>query len=373
VRELLRSVWAEPRPPDVPRRNRRDWLLVAVAAVAVTAEGLLRTDLQSPVAATLVTLALLPTLLWRRTRPLPTVAVAFAGTGAAAFALGHEIALVSGAVVLFLPWALFRWGSGRDRVLGAAVILVKIGLSAVAGPTPAADAVAGSVVMFGVFALATAVRYRATLRSRELERVRLLERERLARDLHDTVAHHVSAMAIRAQAGIAVAQTRPEGAVDALHVIESEATRALAEMRSMVRTLRDTEPAELAPSPGIPDIRRLAQGSAGPVVDVELTGDLDDLPPPLGAAIYRLAQESVTNARRHARHATRIEVRVAADAGAVRLRVSDDGDPATPRPGGGFGLAGMAERAGLLGGTCEAGPGPVRGWTVTAALPRPAL
>jgi len=109
-------------------------------------------------------------------------------------------------------------------------------------------------------------------------------------------------------------------------------------------------------------------------VAVEIAGDVDDLPPPVAAAVYRLAQESVTNARRHARHATRIEVSVAADDASVRLRVSDDGDTGAGRPAAppGYGLIGMRERADLLGGVCEAGPGPVRGWTVTAVLPRAA-
>ena len=92
----------------------------------------------------------------------------------------------------------------------------------------------------------------------------------------------------------------------------------------------------------------------------------------MGTAIYRLAQEAVTNARRHARHATRIEVRVAADDTSVRLRVSDDGDtgPMRPNAAPGYGLIGMIERVDLLGGPCEAGPNPDRGWTVTAVLPR---
>jgi signal transduction histidine kinase len=180
-------------------------------------------------------------------------------------------------------------------------------------------------------------------------------------------------MAIRAQAGIAMSATDPAAAVDALRVIEAEASRALAEMRAMVRVLRDAEPADREPSPRIGDLERLATRSrTGPAVDVELRGDLDDLPPSVGAAIFRLAQESVTNARRHARHATRIEVRVAADETAVRLRVSDDGDSgAGPAAGStGYGLIGMTERADLLGGTFEAGPNPDRGWTVTAVLPR---
>jgi signal transduction histidine kinase len=111
------------------------------------------------------------------------------------------------------------------------------------------------------------------------------------------------------------------------------------------------------------------------MVDVEFVGDLDDLPPTVGSAIYRLAQESVTNARRHARHATRIAVSVAADERSVRLRVSDDGDTGATRSlaAPGYGLIGMIERADLLGGTCEAGPNADRGWTVTAVLPRNGL
>ncbi len=116
-------------------------------------------------------------------------------------------------------------------------------------------------------------------------------------------------------------------------MIEAEATRALAEMRAMVRALRRDGEADLAPSPGIGDLTGLAGAAPpGPVVDVQLAGDLDDIPQTVGTAIYRLAQESVTNARRHARHATRIEVRVAADARSVRLRVSDDGDTPASAP-----------------------------------------
>jgi signal transduction histidine kinase len=141
-------------------------------------------------------------------------------------------------------------------------------------------------------------------------------------------------------------------------------------MRTLVRALREGDPAELAPSPAVADLAELAGPSPeGPLVDVELLGDLRDLPPTLGTAIYRLAQESVTNARRHARHATRIGVRVHGGDNTVRLRVTDDGDGGPVRSSG-YGLAGMRERAALLGGTCEAGPDVTGGWTVTATLPR---
>jgi signal transduction histidine kinase len=222
------------------------------------------------------------------------------------------------------------------------------------------------VVLVLAMAVGAAVRYRARARTRELDQVKLLERERLARDLHDTVAHHVSAMAIRAQAGIATAASDPNAAIDALRIIDGEAARALDEMRGVVRILR-TE-ADLTPGPRIGDLAHLVSRT-GPSVEVEIIGDTDELPSAVGAAIYRLAQEAVTNARRHARHATRIDVHVVVDETSVRLCVSDDGLLRQSRSTG-YGLTGMKERATLLGGTCEAGPNTVRGWTVTAVLPR---
>jgi signal transduction histidine kinase len=283
---------------------------------------------------------------------------------------GHSPEVRSSAFALIVVYALFRWGSGREMVLGSALVLAKLVEGALLDDLGDANAVGGLAVLTAIAGVGVAVRYRASARRRLLDQVAVLERERLARDLHDTVAHHVSAMAIRAQAGLATAELDPAAATEALRVIEAEATRTLAEMRAMVRVLRGTAPADLAPGPSLLDVAGLATpGRTGPAVDVEVTGDLAGVPPAVGAAIYRLAQESVTNARRHARHATRIEVRVAADDAEVRLRVTDDGDAAHGAAPG-YGLLGMAERAQLLGGTCEAGPGPGRGWTVRAALPR---
>ncbi|HEX6342520.1 sensor histidine kinase [Umezawaea sp.] len=370
--ELLRSLWGEPRPSDAPGRVWRDWALVGVLVPLAVAEGFLRPDSPWRVVAVALAVALVPTLLWRRTSPLPVFAVAFVVTGLAPlFTDGHPPESYTMAFLLILVYALFRWGSGREAVIGLAVILAHVAFAVSLGHTSPGDGVAGLLVTFTAGSLGTAVRYRAGARARMLDQVKLVERERLARDLHDTVAHHVSAIAIRAQAGIATAALSPDAAVDALRLIESEASTALVEMRAMVRVLRRDLPAERTPNPRVADLERLAgRPRSGPAVDVGIVGDVDDLPPSVGTAIYRLAQESVTNARRHARHATRIEVRVAADATSVRLRVSDDGDtgPASPAPG--YGLIGMAERAGLLGGTCEAGPNPGRGWTVTAVLPR---
>ncbi|HVV23936.1 MAG TPA: histidine kinase [Pseudonocardiaceae bacterium] len=365
----LRSVWNEPRP-DPPPRRWLDWLLVGAVVVAVVLEGIFRSDLDFRVVSVVLGVGLAPTLLWRRSRPLPMLTIAFVLSALQPLLThGQPTDLHTLVYLLLLPFALVRWGSGRDIVLGSAVILGTIGIEVLVGTTSVGDGVGGLALLVAFLAVAAALRYRARARVREITQAKLLERERLARDLHDTVAHHVSAMAIRAQAGLAMAGAQPEAATEALRVIEAEATRALAEMRAMVRVLRRDEGAELTPSPRIADIAALSQARTGPMVYVRIDGDVDDVPESVGTTIYRLAQESVTNARRHARHATRIEVSVAADDTSVRLRVSDDGEAHVSGTGG-YGLIGMAERAGLLGGTCEAGPGPDRGWTVTAVLPR---
>jgi signal transduction histidine kinase len=160
-------------------------------------------------------------------------------------------------------------------------------------------------------------------------------------------------------------------AVDVLAVIESEASRTLDEMRSMVGALRRDTDTQLTPQQGIGDIRRLA-ASAPPTiaVDVHLDGEWTALEPVVGAAAYRIAQESVTNAIRHARNATRVDISVVASDGGVQLSVVDDGEHAGTPNVGGYGLIGMTERAKLLGGTLEAGRTPGRGWRIRAELPR---
>lgn len=378
IRDAIRSLWAEPRAPLPPTRVWRDWALVAVLVPTAALEGILREDVTWRGVALALAMALVSTLLWRRTQPLLAVAVAFgaliAVSVAALFGAGGPVGLYSNAYVLLLPYSLLRWGSGREAAIGLALILITGVLSVAEEFTGVVDAVFGGVFLLFPAALGASIRYRATSRLRELDQVKLREREQLARELHDTVAHHVSAIAIQAQVGRAVAATDPADAVHVLEVIEQEASRTLNEMRTMVGILREGEEPDLTPQPGVAEIERFARSTGQrPHVEVDFSGDLDDLGPSVGATIYRLAQESITNAVRHARHARRIDVRVAGDADAVRLTVRDDGDASSAeRIGPGYGLVGMTERATLLGGTLVAGPGrgPGKGWTVTAVLPR---
>ena len=377
LRDDLRTLWTEPRPPDAPGRVWRDWVLLAAGLGGVVLEATLREDVLWPPVAVMfaVWLSVLP--MWRRTRPLAMVALGFGAmilleVASLVAAPREPVGLyTTGLVVLVLVYALPRWGSGREVVLGGLVILAAFALSVVTDDTPAVDQVAGLAFLLLPAVIGASVRFRATARERQLERVRSRERERLARELHDTVAHHVSAMVIRAQAGRVVAGTDPAAAVEALEGVEEEGARTLEEMRAMVATLRDGRAgAELAPPAGVADLERLVRAPGGRLrVDLGLDGELDALPPAVDAAVYRIVQESVTNAMRHAVDATEVVVRVTGEPQRVRVTVRDDGARAG-RGRDGYGLAGLRERAALLGGELRAGPGADQGWRVEAELPR---
>lgn len=375
MRDALLSFWNEPRVAGAPRRVWRDWVLVALLVPACVVEVLLRPDVPYRWAAAAVALGGIPLLLIRRTRPLLAVATIFGGALALELpwlidgAEGPAPGLWSMAYALLLGYALFRWGSGRDAAIGLAIMLAAATIAAVFDFSGLSEAIGGYMVFLLVLASAVAVRYRARERATARDEVRAREREELARDLHDTVAHHVSAIAIRAQAGLATADADPGAAVEALRVIDAEATRTLSEMRAIVRGLRRDDAATFAPLPGIADVPELARGpSGGPEVHVALEGDPAAVPAPVAAAAYRLVQEAVTNARRHARRASRIDVLVRTGDDAVRVEVVDDGEGAS-RGRQGFGIVGMIERAERLGGTCTAGPRRDRGWAVIAELP----
>lgn len=351
-------------------------LVASVGAFAVF-EGLARYGQPTALFSVALVLGLAPLLLWRRTHPLIVVGLTFGATATVDLgriaAGGEPLEAVSMLYIFVLAYALFRWGSGREIVAGVAIMAVPATIAMVASWGGYAEAIGGVGVLLSTCALGWAVRSQEGIRERRLAQVKSQERIELARELHDTVAHRVSAIAIQAQAGRALAASDPTAPLEALRVIESEAAQTLAEMRSIVRVLRNESPAEYAPQPGVGDLHLLsADAPMGPRVRVSVSGDVSALPASVGTAIFRIAQEAVTNARRHARHASEITVRVDADVASVRLVVSDDGAPSAVMhvpDVAGFGLTGMAERAHLLGGEFEAGPGPVRGWIVTATLP----
>jgi signal transduction histidine kinase len=386
VRDAVRGFWGEPRPAGAPTRVWRDWALLAVLASGSALELLLRADRTWWPLVLAVSLVVALTLLWRRTHPLAAAAVAFgtllAFDVARIFAI-DATGLFTIAGLLVLPYALFRWGSGREAAVGLGIILGWLPVTHVADPTANAQVgleQVGTVVGgYGFFlfsaALGASIRFHANARVRDIEQAKLRQRNELARELHDAVGHHVSAIAIQAQAGRALAASNPDRALATLETIEEAASRTLEEMRAMVGVLREGAEPDFAPQPGLADIERLARSVGGwPRVDVQVAGNLSGLNPGLGVALYRIAQEGVTNAVRHARDATRITVQIADEDEQVRLTVRDDGaaGPTGHTPAG-YGLVGMAERVSLLGGTLQAGPAPDGGWTVSALLPKGAV
>jgi len=378
VIDALRAMLAIPRPANRPARNGWDIVITVLLCIAAVPGSTYEPDIAwRPLAFALAVLAA-GSLLWRRARPLQMILLAF---GAVALAdLGTIIANVDGSTViapgglagLMLTFAVFRWGSGRDAAIAIVIVLVTHFVTDAALDTPFTQSAVGSALWLLAAAVAVIFRYRADVRDRRVAAARLGERQLLARELHDTVAHHVSAIAIQAQAGRTLGEKDPEAAMAVLQTIEEAASRSLDDMRRMVGVLRDPEAgAEMAPRAGLAQLTELAAARPGrPPVEVELTGRLDDLTPTVEASMYRMAQEAITNAQRHARHATRISVRVEGDDDSVRLDVSDDGDPPPGSRTAGFGLVGMTERALLLGGSLEAGPDGDRGWHVRATVPK---
>ena len=198
------------------------------------------------------------------------------------------------------------------------------------------------------------------------------ERVRLARELHDVTAHHVSVIALQAEAGQSLLPDDPQRALEVLERIGTSAREALGDLRRMLGVLRsEEEPGERSPQPGLGALPALVAHVRQAGVPVEL--HVEGTPTPLDAAVdlsaYRIVQEALTNVLRHARarHAT---VTITYDDAGVGLEVADDGmGPPSRGRGQGMGLAGMRERAALLGGDLEVGPRPGGGFAVRARLP----
>jgi signal transduction histidine kinase len=211
----------------------------------------------------------------------------------------------------------------------------------------------------------------------ELERARriaLEERARIARELHDVVAHHMSLMAIRAESAPHRLGALPDPVRAEFGALSGSARDALADMRRLLGVLRSDEPPGRAPQPGLRDLPGLVDSArqAGMAVELSVPPVLDLVPPGAGVCAYRIVQEALSNAGRHAPGAP-VAVSVCRDADTVTLQVTNGpGIPAGPRANGhgpGHGLAGMRERAELLGGSLSAAPEPDGGFAVFAVLP----
>ncbi|AVT38409.1 histidine kinase [Plantactinospora sp. BB1] len=278
-----------------------------------------------------------------------------AAAGTTVLAVGWLLAAADIEPRAALGWVFFR--------IGGSVISTTLGESVRSRRVIAADA-----------------QQRAELaeRSREEEaRARVAaERLRIAREVHDTVAHAIAIINVQSGVTAHVLDKRPEQAREALHTIEETSSRALLEMRAILGVLRDGD--EREPYPGLDQIDELADKAreAGLEIGVERASPVTPLPSAVGSAAYRIVQESITNVIRHV-GPTRVTVVLQPGVDALRVRVVDEGGreassaPARPgaSPATGRGITGMRERCRLLGGELDAKPRPEGGFEVTAHLP----
>jgi signal transduction histidine kinase len=285
--------------------------------------------------------------------------------------------------------AVFLVGLLRERARAVAGLVVAVGVAALVvyrDPLSNPDAAIVTSIIFGIiwtiafavsrkFEEADDARERAARAEREREeRARSAvteERARIARELHDVVGHSVSVMTVQASAVRRLLRPEQKREREALLVVERTGREALAEMRRMVGVLRRPEEAPaLAPQPSLEHVDKLVEQAreAGLPVELKIEGD----PLPLSAGVdltaYRLVQEGLTNALKHAR-AQRAQVLVRYDDANIEVTVSDDGVGAGGGDGGGHGLVGVRERVAVYGGDLEAGPRPEGGFRLRAKLP----
>jgi signal transduction histidine kinase len=216
-------------------------------------------------------------------------------------------------------------------------------------------------------------------REEELRRRASEERMRMARDLHDVVAHNISVINVQANTALHLMDRQPERARSALVTINDVSKQALVELRSVLGVLRDVDghgDAPRAPAPGLARLGDLVEtaAAAGLTVWVQEAGQREPLPADVDLTAYRIIQEALTNSARHSGGVT-VTVRLGFGDGGLRIEVDDEGttraagQPPAPANGSGNGIAGMTERAAALGGTLEAGPRPEGGFAVRAWLP----
>lgn len=327
-------------------------------------------------------------LLLRRRHPRAVLAVTLAGGLAvrlAGFAIPPMPAVVAAATV-----AAYR---PREESLWAAALVLALWMAILDRPGPSAGIrwLYEVAVTAGAWAVGDAFRARRTELEALHERAERAERDReerarravaeeqgrIARELHDVVAHHVSVMVVQAAAAEELAEREPGRAREALASIEATGREAMAELRRLLGVVRPLEPAGKAPYEPQPGLDRLEAAlaplrAAGLDVTVTYAGARRELPTGVELSAFRIVQEALTNTLRHA-GARRADVVVDYLDGEVVVAVRDDGAGGGAgggrSDGGGHGIAGMRERAALLGGELEAGPAPGGGFLVRARLP----
>jgi signal transduction histidine kinase len=321
-------------------------------------------------------------LTWRRRHPVPVLGAVFAATAVYGL-LGYASGPIWLALILAYATAIVRGHRLTAGVAAVAGFVLLPWLGAVVGhqqPPSLTFLVALASWLLLLSGAAELVRIRrvraaeaARVREEEARRRASEERLRIARDLHDVLAHSISLITVQAGVALHLHDQLPEQVRAALEAIRQASREALGELRSALEVLRQTgEEPPRRPAPGLDQLDELLAGAraAGLDVHVDVRGERRRLQAGVDLAAYRIVQEAVTNVIRHAR-ASRVWVGITYGRGALDLRVEDDGPgmAAAVAPASGTGITGMRERAEALGGGLEAGPGAEGGFRVVARLP----
>ncbi|MDJ0710623.1 MAG: sensor histidine kinase [Woeseiaceae bacterium] len=323
-------------------------------------------------------------LYWRRRRPERVHGVILA-TSALAMLLGYLRGPIFATAISLYNVGRYT-ANDRDSAIGLTAAYVLLIISEIAFQGLSSEDIITLTLPFVFWYTGRRVRargeYLRILRERadQLERERLVEAERavaeertrIARELHDIVAHQVSLMTVQAGAAKTIAGTDPAAAAKAIGSIEVAGRQALDELRHLLGVLRpDAASDEMGPQPGRADLPRLIEEVELAGLEVSLTQDAGQrrLPARIELAIYRIVQEALTNVLKHAGPGTRADVRIRADECTVTIEIKDNGVEVIGSRHSGHGIAGMRERAYLLGGTLQAGPQTGGGFSVVARLP----
>ncbi len=334
----------------------------------------------------LVVAATLP-VMYRRRHPIAALAAVLTGQIACEV---YEIVGPSWLAVLVAIYSLGAHTDGRRRMravvgFGAVVVLAAIG-GMVDGEISIVDAIAALGLLTAGFILGDNLRRRRlhleTLADRAeraegerdiLARERVAEeRNRIARELHDIVAHSVSVMVIQASAARRSLAARPAEAAAMLENVERTGRQTMDELRQVLGVLRDqTGGVQAVPLPTLDDLPALVESAGGLPVRLAVTGVPERVPAGVAVSVYRIVQEALTNANRHAGPGATVDVRVTCSASDVEILVIDDGRGASTShtSSTGYGLVGMQERATAAGGTFHSGPRRGGGWRVSATIP----
>jgi signal transduction histidine kinase len=243
------------------------------------------------------------------------------------------------------------------------------------GGTPLPDLIDGLLPHLALSTVAillgALVRSRRAYAAEEAERRVIAERLRIARELHDTVAHAIATITVQSGTALHLLDSQPDRTGEALTAIRQTAKEALAEMRATLDVLRSGDESAVDRGAGLDRLPDLLAAVRAAGLEVDLNGEpAGQLTGPVDHAAYRILQESLTNVLRHAGPAARAKVLIRVEPTAVDIEISDDGTGLNGDSPTGHGLAGMRERAEALGGRLDAGPRPGGGFTVRARLPR---